>query len=88
MSAHNEPVERASEPTLIADYVVPEIPEDALLGLATTRQLLHELAVRFKITNPNEWACSAVTHMLQVLPDETLDYRTADPCPAGGSMDE
>jgi hypothetical protein len=56
-----------------AEYVRPG---EAPLGLATTRQMLEELAARFEISTPDEMARRSVERLLERLPDEDLDYRT------------
>lgn len=58
-----------------ADYVAPEEP---LLGLATTRQLLEELEVRFEIPTRDPVTMQTIRRLLQQLPDDVLDYRTVD----------
>jgi hypothetical protein len=58
-----------------ADTVADEGP---LLGLATTRQLLEELAVRFEVPTPEPIAKSLMFMLLDVLNAVDLDYRTVD----------
>jgi hypothetical protein len=54
----------------------------ALLGLATTRELLEELEARGEVecehTVEGRRMMAAATRMLATLPDEMLGYRTVD----------
>lgn len=53
--------------------------DEPLLGLATTRQLLFELAVRFEFHGPaTSVPASGMHELLGTLPAEVLDYRTVD----------
>lgn len=50
--------------------------EEPLLGLATTRQLLLELAARFEFHGPATGVPASGMHeLLGTLPAEVLDYR-------------
>lgn len=61
---------------LPADYVRPESPN---LGMATTRQLLAELAARFEIHgSATSVTASGMHELLGTLPMAVLDYRTVD----------
>lgn len=68
----------------------PEIPWGANLGLATTRQLLEELAVRGEVPEPGDdpemshEVKRAARLALQGLPVKMLDYRPAK----GGTMEQ
>jgi hypothetical protein len=64
---------------------VAAINDQALLGLATTQQLLRELSVRGEVSalvetdpQPALWLQAAAEGMLQILPEHLLNYRTVD----------
>lgn len=52
--------------------------KEALLGLATTRQLLEELRVRFQVSTPHSDSEQWMGDLLVGLSDKVLDYRTVD----------
>jgi len=63
---------------LPAESAPKDPQQDPLLGLATTRHLLHELAIRFEVPTPDGDARRRIIELLEDLNDRTLDYRTAD----------
>jgi hypothetical protein len=67
---------------------VAAVNDQALLGLATTQQLLRELSVRGEVSalvetdpQPALWLQAAAEGMLQILPEHLLNYRTVDERP-------
>lgn len=57
----------------------PPVQGEALLGLATTRDLLVELQARMNLTvNDGGKAAGIIIHLRQELDEKTLDYRTVD----------
>ena len=80
--AAGDPVPRRVVPLMAADYnALRDELNEPRLGLATTRQLLEEVAVRLEIggTSQIERSSAATLRgMLDVLPVDCLAYRTVD----------
>lgn len=56
-------------------------PEEPMLGLATTRDLLGELALRFQVPTPNVAAATRIDYVQRTLTDAEHAYRTVDEYP-------